>query len=66
MRGNHQDQLVFAISTEFAQSYAERFLGRRLTSNELLSFKKSLKRGLMHDIETFFEVLFERFLEKRK
>lgn len=66
MRGNHPEQLVFAISAEFAQSHAERFLGRRLTSTELRTFERSLSKGLMHDIETFFEVLFERMLDVRK
>lgn len=64
MIGNQHNQHVFAISTDFAQSFAERSIGRKLTARELTDFQKNLAKGLMHDIETFFEVLLEQVLDK--
>lgn len=65
MNGNQTNQLIFTISTDFAQSYAERSIGRKLTTNELTSFQKNLAKGLMHDIETFFEILIEQAMDKK-
>ncbi len=60
---NYQDnEFVFAISLEDLQSEAIQKIGRELTDDEVEIAKKGLEYGLLTDIDTVYNAIFEEMI----
>ena len=62
MENFQNKEFVFAISLEDLQSEAIQKIGRKLTDGEVEIAKKGLEYGLLTDIDTVYNAIFEEMI----
>jgi len=60
------DKLVFGITEEDVQEYAEEFIGRKLTENEMHFARKGIEAGLDYDIEIVYNTAIQDAVDNCK
>lgn len=56
------NEIVFAITIDDLQYEAREKIGRELTENEILIAKKGLENGLLFDLDTVYNTIFEEMI----
>ena len=65
MKTFSEDNLLFSISEEDMQFEALEKIGRTLTGEELEIARKGLEWGLLTDIDSVYNAIFEKMLPKK-
>ena len=59
MKSLDPDEVIFIITREEIQQQAVERIGRRLTDDEIHVVQKGLQSGLLFDIDSVFDAVFE-------
>lgn len=64
MKTLQSNKIIFAITKEDLQYEAKEKIGRELTDEEILIAKKGLENGLLFDIDTVYQTIFDEIIEQ--
>jgi hypothetical protein len=56
------DQVIFSITLSDLQVVAKEKIGRELTEDEVMIAKDGLEEGLLFDIDTVYDTIFEEMI----
>lgn len=61
-----QNEIIFAITKEDLQFEAQEKIGRELTDDEIRIARKGLESGLLTDIETVYQTIFNEMIDNAR
>jgi len=66
MKNFTKNEIVFAITIEDLQNEANEKIGRDLTDDEINIAQKGLECGLLTDIDTVYNTIFDEMIENKQ
>ncbi len=61
-----QNEIIFTITKEDLQCKAQEKIGRELTDDEIHIAKKGIESGLLTDIETVYQTIFNEMINNAR